>query len=178
MTEVMADAVKGPAVMDECCENTQIINETKLPILCMGCKDMIIAASSDGILVADKERSGAMKAYVEKINTDAMFVEKSWGTYTVMDVQPHSMTVKVSIKAGGQMSYHSHELRSEVWTVVSGEGRSVVDGMEQVLQAGDVITIAAGCRHMIEARTDLEIIEVQIGRHIHASDKKKHELEG
>ena len=45
------------------------------------------------------------------------------------------------------MSYHSHDYREEVWTVVSGSGKAVVDGMEQKLRVGDVITIAAGCKH-------------------------------
>ncbi|MCD7956302.1 MAG: cupin domain-containing protein [Lachnospiraceae bacterium] len=173
MAEVMADDVKGRAVMDDTCENTQIINELNIPILAMGCRDMVIAASGDGILVSDKERSGYMKPLVEKISTDVMYAEKSWGTYTVIDAEPGSMTVKVSIRAGEHMSYHSHDYREEVWTVVSGNGIATVDGMEQRLRTGDVITIAAGCKHMVEAETDLDIIEVQIGEAISADDKKK-----
>ena len=151
MAEVMADKTKGKAVLDEICENTNVVNELNIPILCMGCKDMIIAASGDGILISDKERSGYMKPYVEKIETEAMYAEKSWGTYTVIDVQPGSMTVKISMKAGEKMSYHMHNEREEVWTVVSGKGKAIVDGMEQVLRTGDVITIAAGCKHTVEA---------------------------
>lgn len=66
MAEVMADKTKGKAILDETCENTNVVNELNIPILCMGCKDMIIAASGDGILISDKERSGYMKPYVEK----------------------------------------------------------------------------------------------------------------
>ncbi len=177
MAEVMADNIKGKAIMDETCENTQVVNELNIPIICMGCKDMVIAASGDGILVSDKERSGYMKPYVEKISSDAMFAEKSWGTYTVMDAQPGSMTVKVSILAGQQMSYHSHDYREEVWTVVAGSGKAIVDGMEQVLRVGDVLTIAAGCKHTVKAETDLDIIEVQLGESISADDKKKYPSE-
>lgn len=100
MAEVMTDRTMGRVILDETCENTNVVNELNIPILCMGCKDMIIAASGDGILISDKERSGYMKPYVEKIETEAMFAEKSWGTYTVIDVQPGSMTVKVSMRAG------------------------------------------------------------------------------
>lgn len=67
MAEVMADQTKGRAILDETCVNTNIVNELNIPILCMGCKDMIVAASGDGILISDKERSGYMKPYVEKI---------------------------------------------------------------------------------------------------------------
>ncbi|MCD8336826.1 MAG: cupin domain-containing protein [Lachnospiraceae bacterium] len=176
MAEVMADDIKGKALMDATCENTQIVNELNVPIIAMGCKNMVIAASGDGILVSDKEASSHMKPLVEKVSTDVHFAEKSWGTYTVMDVQPGSMTVKLSMRAGECLSYHSHDYREEVWTVVSGKGRSVVDGMEQILRVGDVVTVAPGCRHMIEAETDLDIIEVQIGETISVADKHKYEL--
>lgn len=176
MAEVMADQTKGKVVLDEECENTNVVNELNIPILCMGCKDLIVAASGDGILISDKERSGYMKPYVEKIETEAMYAEKSWGTYTVIDVQAGSMTVKVSMKAGEHMTYHMHNHRAEVWTVVCGEGKSIVDGMEQILRAGDVITIAAGCKHTVEAITALDIVEVQIGDEINVADKIKFDL--
>ncbi|HFQ1186265.1 TPA: sugar phosphate nucleotidyltransferase [Enterococcus faecium] len=176
MAEVMADNIKGKAVMDDTCVNTQIVNELNIPILAMGCKDMVIAASGDGILISDKERSGYMKPYVEKISTEVMFAEKSWGTYTVMDVQEGSMTVKVSMQAGQKLSYHYHNSRDEVWTVVAGQGKGIVDGMKQILRAGDVVTIAAGCKHTIEAVTNLDIIEVQIGETISVADKYKSSL--
>ena len=173
MAEVMADKTKGKVVLDEECENINVVNELNIPILCMGCKDMIVAASGDGILISDKERSGYMKPYVEIIETEAMYAEKSWGTYTVIDVQPGSMTVKVSMKVGEHMTYHMHNHREEVWTVVSGEGKAVVDGMEQTLRTGDVITIAAGCKHTVAAITALDIIEVQLGDEISVVDKIK-----
>ena len=177
MAEVMADTAKGKVILDETTANTNVVNELNIPILCIGCKDMIIAASGDGILISDKERSAFMKPYVEKIETEAMYAEKSWGTYTVIDVQPGSMTVKVSMRSGEHMSYHMHNYREEVWTVVSGEGRAIVDGMEQVLRTGDVITIAAGCKHMVEADTALDIVEVQLGDEISVSDKIKFDPE-
>lgn len=177
MAEVMADQTKGRAVLDDTCMNTNVVNELNIPILCMGCENMIVAASGDGILISDKECSGYMKPYVEKLETEAMYAEKSWGTYTVIDVQPGSMTVKISMKAGENMSYHMHNEREEVWTVVSGKGKAIVDGMEQILHTGDVITIAAGCKHTVKAITTLDMIEVQLGEEIIASDKVKFPME-
>ncbi len=171
MAEVMSDVTKGNAALDETCVNTNVVNELDIPILCMGCKDMIIAASGDGILVADKERSGYMKSYVDKISTEIHFAEKSWGTYTVIDAQPGSMTVKIELQKGSSMKYHAHEHRDEVWTIISGYGKTIVDGMEQSIKPGDVITIASGCKHTITADTDMSIIEVQIGEEIAQSDK-------
>lgn len=172
MTEVMDDCAKGNVILDEVCENTQVVNELDIPVLCMGCKDMVVAASSDGILVSDKERSGYIKSYVEKIDNDVMFAEKSWGTYTVIDIQNGSMTVKIALEKGSAMKYHSHELRSEVWTVVSGCGRVIIDDIEKKVIAGDVVEIPSGVKHTVAADTDMSIIEVQIGRSISGKDKK------
>ena len=177
MAEVMSDISKGNVIMDDTCKNTNVINELEIPLLCMGCEDMVIAASCDGILVSDKERSGYIKSYVEQIGGDVRFAEKSWGIYNVIDMQPGSMTVRITLSNGNRMAYHSHEHRSEVWTVVSGEGRTIVDGMEQIVRTGDVITIAAGCKHTIIADTDMSLIEVQIGEEITNKDKTVFELE-
>lgn len=176
IAEVMVDQTKGRAILDETCVNTNVVNELNIPILCMGCKDLIVAVSGDGILISDKERSGYMKPYVEKIETEARYAEKSWGTYTVIDVQPGSMTVKLSMRAGEHLTYHMHNYREEVWIVVAGKGKAAVDGMEQILRTGDVITITAGCKHTVEAITDLDIVEVQLGDEISVSDKIKYSL--
>jgi len=177
IAEVMADKVRGNAALDEACENTHVLNELDLPVLCMGCKDMVVAVSGDGILVADKARSEYMKPYVEKISTDVRYMEKAWGTFTVVDARAGSMTVRISLVKGKHLKYHSHECREEVWTVVKGNGRTIVDGMEQEVHAGDVIMIAAGCRHTILAETDMEIIEIQIGKNISRYDKTVYPLE-
>ena len=67
--------------------------------------------------------------------------------------------------------------RDEVWVVISGKGKTVVDGMEQSVRVGDVITMAAGCRHTVIAETELKLIEVQLGEDINVHDKQKFELE-
>lgn len=174
MSEVMYDPTKGNVTLDDTCENTNVVNELNIPILCMGCKDMVIAASGDGILISDKERSGYMKPYVEKISSDVMFAEKSWGTYTVLDAQPGSMTIRVKIKAGNAMSYHSHEHRDEVWSVLSGTGKVTLNDEIESISAGSVIRIPSGTKHSIMAETDLIVIEVQIGDEISVHDKKKY----
>ena len=171
MAETMSDNTKGNVTLDDTCKNTHVINELGIPVLCMGCKDMIVAASSDGIFVSEKNRSGAMKSYVEQISTDIRYAEKSWGTYCVLDAQQGAVTIKVSLYAGRSMSYHSHDFRDEMWNVISGEGVVIVDGMEQFVKAGDVVTVAAGCKHTIKATTDMQLIEVQVGNVISVEDK-------
>lgn len=174
--EVMTDPAIGRVQMDEHCENTNIINQLNIPIICMGLKNMVVAASSDGILVSDKPRSSHIKPYVEKIEGEARYAEKSWGSFTVLDVQPEATTIRIVLQPGHRLTYHSHEHRDEVWTIVSGAGRTVVNGVERAVRPGDVINMPAGAKHTLIADTVLQAIEVQIGEEISVADKQKFEL--
>ena len=142
----------------------------------MGGKDMVVSASPEGILVSDKEQSSYIKPFVDGIWQQVMFAEKSWGSYRVLDVEEDSMTVKVTLNPGQRMNYHSHEKRDEVWTIISGTGKTIVDGAAKKVSAGDVITMPAGCKHTVIADTELQLIEIQIGRDISAKDKRKFEF--
>ena len=145
LTEAMDEKIIGNAKEDDTCENTQIINDLDIPVLVMGLKDAVVSASPDGILVSDKHQSSYIKPYVDKIVQPVRYAEKSWGSFQVIDVESESMSIKVTLRPGHRMNYHSHERRDEVWTIISGTGRTIVDGMEQSVKAGDVITMQAGC---------------------------------
>ena len=177
LTEAMESNIVGEAIMNEHCKNVHVVNDLNVPLLCMGLRDVIISASPQGILVSDKEQSSYIKPFVDAIDQRVMFTDKSWGSFRVLDVEDNNMTIKVTLNPGHMMNYHSHEKRDEVWTVISGSGRTIVDGMEQPVKAGDVITMQAGCRHTIIADTELHVIEVQLGKEISVQDKQKYELE-
>jgi mannose-1-phosphate guanylyltransferase len=172
----MQEQVVGDAMLNENCSNVHIINELNVPVLAMGLHDVVISASPEGILVSDKEQSSYIKPYVDKIDQQIMFAEKSWGSFHVLDVETESLTIKVTLNAGHSMNYHSHKNRDEVWVVISGEGRTIVDGVERSVHAGDVITMQAGCRHTVFADTELKLIEVQLGRDISVHDKQKYPI--
>lgn len=177
LTEAMEETVIGKGTMNDACENVHILNEMDVPVLAMGLHDVVISASPEGILVSDKEQSSFIKPFVDKFEQQIMFAEKSWGSYKVIDVEESSMTIKVTLNAGNAMNYHSHKNRDEVWVVLSGTGKTIVDGYEQTVKAGDVITMNAGCRHTVIATTELKLIEVQLGESISVTDKQKFELE-
>lgn len=176
LTEAMDSQAVGEALFNENCENVHVVNELNVPILCMGLKDIVVSASPEGILVSDKEQSSYIKPYVNTLDNRVMFAEKSWGSFRVLDVEEGSLTIKVTLNPGHKMNYHSHEFRDEVWTVIAGEGRTIVDGIEKAVKAGDVITMNAGIRHTILADTELQVIEVQIGKEITVHDKIKYDL--
>lgn len=173
LTEAMESPSIGKAILNEKCENVHVVNELDVPVLCMGVKDIVVAASPEGILVSDKVQSSYIKPFVDEIDQQIMFAEKSWGNFRVIDIEEGSMTIKVTLNAGHKMNYHSHERRDEIWNIIDGEGRTIIDGVERKVTAGDVITMKAGTPHTIIADTALQVIEVQLGQEISVADKKK-----
>lgn len=176
LTEAMEENVVGKGVLNDTCKGVHIVNEMDVPVLAMGLTDVVISASPEGILVSDKEQSSYIKPYVDNFVQQIMFAEKSWGNFKVVDVESCSMTIKVTLNAGHSMNYHSHNHRDEVWVVISGKGKAVIDGDERNVTVGDVISMKAGCKHTIYADTELKLIEVQIGEAISVQDKTKYEL--
>ena len=177
LTEAMTESSIGEVIMDPTCENVHVINELNVPILAMGLNNVVISASPDGILISDKHQSSFIKPYVDGIDQQIMYAEKSWGSFRVLDVEHDSLTIKVTLNPGHQMNYHSHLHRDEVWVVISGKGTTVVDGEKKEVSVGDVIKMRAGSRHTVIALTELKMVEVQLGRDISVHDKIKYDLE-
>ena len=173
LTEIMEEATLGDVTTDDRCSGTHVVNELDVPILVMGGQNLIVAASPEGILVADKAASSHMKPYVEQISQPVMFAEKSWGSFRIIDVEEGGLTIKVTLNAGHAMNYHSHAYRREIWNVVSGSGTVLLDGEVRAVAPGDVIDIPVGTKHKISAQERMVVIEVQIGEDIVKEDKIK-----
>lgn len=171
LTEVLDSNFIGAVQANETCENLHVINNGDVPIICMGLKDAVVAVSPDGILISDKVQSSYIKPFVENLDKQIRFMEKSWGTFKIIDADDRSLTIKVTLNAGSQMRYHSHEHRSEVWNFIAGTGRIILDGVERVVKTGDIVEIPIGCKHTVIADTLLKIIEVQFGEDITVTDK-------
>lgn len=171
----------GNVMMGENNENTHAVNELGIPVFCNGLKDVIVAASPDGIMVCDKQDSEKIKDYANKLITRPMYEERRWGTYCVLDNAKYedgtrSLTKSIHLNAGKHISYQLHHHRSETWTCVDGEGIFVLDGERRLVKRGDVMNIPLGHHHAIKAITDLTFIEVQIGNPLVEEDIERFEF--
>lgn len=171
----------GNVMMGDNNENTHAVNELGIPVFCNGLKDVIVAASPDGIMVCDKHDSEKIKDYANKLITRPMYEERRWGTYCVLDNAKYedgtrSLTKSIHLNAGKHISYQLHHHRSETWTCVDGEGIFVLDGERRLVKRGDVMNIPLGHHHAIKAITDLTFIEVQIGNPLVEEDIERFEF--
>jgi mannose-1-phosphate guanylyltransferase len=168
LTDELQDHAVGNVIMDESSVNTHVINELELPIMCIGAKNMVIAASHDGIIVSEKAKSEDIKGYADRLARRPMYEERRWGEYKVIDFMEFpdghkALTKQLVIRAGKNISYQVHHHRDEVWTFVDGEGLLVLDGVVTKVTRGDVINIKKGVKHAVRAVSDLRFIEVQSG---------------
>ena len=95
----------GNVMMGDNNENTHVVNELGIPVFCNGLKDVIVAASPDGIMVCDKHDSEKIKDYANKLITRPMYEERRWGTYRVLDNAKYedgtrSLTKSIHLNAG------------------------------------------------------------------------------
>lgn len=168
LTEEMRENSIGNVTWDDTCENSHAINVIGIPMVVMGAKNMVIAASHDGILVADKHQSSYIKDCLENIPDTSRYEERRWGTIKTIDDDTddgiQSVTKRIKVVAGREMPYHKHLKHTETITVLSGMGKLVLEGTEVDLLAGATVSIAAGKAHSVRAiGTDMRLIEVSIG---------------
>ncbi|MES9755624.1 sugar phosphate nucleotidyltransferase [Priestia megaterium] len=175
LTEEMATSQIGKGVLTDDSDNTHLVNELDIPVTVLGVKDVVVAASPDGILVADKASSPKIKEIIGDWNYPPMYEERLWGwsrvlDYAKYDEETEMVTKRIHISKGKNSTYHYHNLRDEVWTIVRGEGELALDDYIRRVKAGDIIHLPAGKKHGIHALTDLEFIEVQTGKVISNED--------
>lgn len=168
LTDELTEHAIGNVLIDNESENTHVINELEVPVMCIGVKNLVIAASNDGILISDKSKSENIKSYADRLQRRPMFEERRWGEYKVMDTAEFtdgykSLVKQLNIHAGKSISYQAHRHRDEVWTFIDGEGELVLDGVISKIRRGETIVIGKGVKHAVRAITDLTFIEVQSG---------------
>jgi mannose-1-phosphate guanylyltransferase len=168
LTEEMSDSVYGKGLVTEDCRNTHLVNELEIPVAVIGLSNVVVAASPDGILVSEKSASSRIKELSSLSARRPMYEERRWGFYKIVDFIQYPdgrevLTKRITISAGKNLSYQYHLKRSEVWTILSGEGEMILDDEHFHVHAGDVIKIPRGTKHSIKANTAIEIIEVQSG---------------
>ncbi|MCM3409934.1 sugar phosphate nucleotidyltransferase [Metabacillus litoralis] len=175
LTEEMGTSQIGKGVISNDSTNAHLINELDIPVTVLGVSNIVVAASPDGILVADKESSPRIKEIVGDFDNRPMYEERRWGWYRVLDYTKFDqgneiLTKRIGIYKGKNLSYQFHTMRSEVWTIIKGEGIFAHNGKLKVVQQGDVLQINKGDHHAIKAISDLEIIEIQDGSELIEED--------
>lgn len=74
--------------------------------------------------------------------------------------------IPCAIHPGGSIGLHRHETSDDISYVVSGQGRAVCDGQEEILRAGTCHICKKGSTHSMEntGEEDLELLTLVVER--------------
>lgn len=175
LTQNMQKNLIGKGHIGKDCTNSTVINDLDIPAVVLGVSNVVVVASPDGILVSEKSVSHQVKEVVKVVGQRPMFEERRWGWYRVLDYKKcddgfETLTKRIGILSGKNLSYQYHHKRSEVWVIVSGQGEFILDGKLTLVKVGDILDIPVGAKHGIKAITDVELIEVQTGSELVEED--------
>jgi len=93
-------------------------------------------------------------------------MKRPWGEWHVLDVDQGYKVKRLHILPDQAISLQYHNHRSEIWNIVQGEGRVIIDGDIFSVKKGDTFIVPKQALHKI-TNTHLTVtliaIEVQMG---------------
>jgi len=148
-------------------------------VAAIGLKDLIVVATQDAVLIADKAHDQDVKKIVEDLGKASrqehishVEIFRPWGSYIRTDRGPDFETRRLIINPGQRISYQSHDLRNEHWVVVKGELDLIIDQNAQRLLTGHSAYASAGVAHSLynTGKEAVHVIEIRTGAHISEDD--------
>jgi mannose-1-phosphate guanylyltransferase / mannose-6-phosphate isomerase len=166
-----------------------LIRAESRQVTAIGIENVIIAETSDAVLVAGmnhaqdvKRAVDALKARGRREATSHALVHRPWGTFEGIDDGPTYQVKRITVAPGAALSLQSHEQRSEHWVVINGTAK-VTRGPDPtalevtLLSRSQSIDIPLGWVHRLENPGDapLIIIEVQSGDYLGEDDIQRYD---
>ena len=171
------NAAHGSAVFVNS-RGSYVASEKQLVAL-LGLENVIVVATDDAILVAQRENGEGMRRVIDKLKQvaptltkDHLKVHRPWGAYQSVDIGDRFQVKRIVVKQGGRLSLQLHHHRAEHWIVVRGTARVTIGDEVKLLYENESIYVPSGARHRLEnpGKIDLELIEVQTGSYLGEDD--------
>jgi mannose-1-phosphate guanylyltransferase/mannose-6-phosphate isomerase len=145
----------------------------------LGLKDVVVVATKDAVLVADRARAEGVKELVGRIKAagrnehrDHREFHRPWGSYETIDIGERFQVKRIVVKPGASLSLQMHHHRAEHWIVVKGTARVTCDEKSFLLHENQSTYIPLGTKHRLEnpGMLPLHLIEVQSGSYLGEDD--------
>ena len=145
----------------------------------VGIENLIIVATGDAVLVADRARAQDVKELVADLQAqgrDEAFerarVYRPWGYYECIEASSRFQVKHIQVKPGARLSLQMHHHRSEHWVVVSGTAKVTRDAESFLVRETESVYIPCGTQHRLEnpGKIPLDLIEVQTGSYLGEDD--------
>src|SRR5271169_171838 len=158
--------------------NVLVRSEERLAAV-IGLRDIVVIATADAVLVADRSRTDKVKALVERLKaegqpeaTQHVRIYRPWGYYQSVDQGSRYQVKRIVVRPGGRLSLQKHHHRAEHWVVVRGAAEVTLNGKAEHVHENESIYLPIGSTHRLAnpGKIDLELIEVQTGSYFGEDD--------
>lgn len=187
-TEMGPDAqglsLSGAATAIEC-EDTLIRSDSPgVEVVGIGLKNLLVVATNDAVLVADRGRAQDVKRAVDALrNKGARQAEsflrdhRPWGWFETLALGDRFQVKRIVVHPGAALSLQSHVHRAEHWIVVSGTARVTIDDKVTLVTENQSVYVPLGAIHRMEnpGRVPMVLIEVQTGAYLGEDDIIRYE---
>ena len=145
----------------------------------VGVKDLIVVATPDAVLVADRKSDQDVKRVVERLKalnhvtaTQNRRVYRPWGWYEGVHEGERFQVKRITVSPGQKLSLQKHFHRAEHWVVVNGSALVTVNEQQSLISENESVYIPLGAIHRLEnpGKVPLSLIEVQTGAYLGEDD--------
>ncbi|ADZ69176.1 mannose-1-phosphate guanylyltransferase/mannose-6-phosphate isomerase [Polymorphum gilvum] len=149
----------------------------------IGLTDILVVATRDAVLVADKTRSQDVKKLVESLDAENRPETvahprsyRPWGWTERINTGDRFAVHSMLIKPDCELSLQSHVHRAEHWVVVSGTIEITIEGETKLLTENQSAYVPLGARHRLynPGKIPARMIEVQSGSYLGDDDIRRH----
>lgn len=158
--------------------NSYLRSEGRL-VAAVGLDNLVVVATDDAVLVADKAHDQDVKAIVEALKArgrpeaiQGSRTWRPWGWFQTIDEGPRFRVKRLQIDPQAKLSLQKHWHRSEHWVVVTGTALVTRGDDRFQLRENESTFIPAGTVHRVEnpGKVPLRMIEVQSGEYVGEDD--------
>jgi len=148
-------------------------------IATVGVENLIVIATPDAVLVADRNKDQDVKRLVERLRasnhvsaTQTRRVHRPWGWYEGVTSGDRFQVKQITVYPGQKLSLQKHFHRAEHWVVVNGTAEVQVDDDLRLLAENESVYIPLGSKHRLinPGKVPLNLIEVQSGPYLGEDD--------
>lgn len=175
--DVAGNTIVGDVITHDV-QNAYIRSDNQL-VSILGLDNVIVVATDDAVLVANKERVHQIKTIVEQLklqnrkelNTHKR-VYRPWGYYQHIDCGKRFQVKRIMVKPNEKTSTQIHYHRSEHWVVVEGIAKVTRGDETLLIHENESVYLPMGMKHRIEnpGKIPLHLIEVQSGSYLGEDD--------
>ncbi len=177
-------AASGQTTEIDCADSLLRSESASVEVVGIGLKDILVVATGDAVLVADRSRAqdvkqavAALKARGAKQAETFPVDHRPWGWFETLVLSDRFQVKRIVVHPGAALSLQSHVHRSEHWIVVEGTARVTIDDTQRLVAENQSVYIPLGAVHRMEnpGKVPMVLIEVQTGIYLGEDDIVRYE---